>query len=143
MAIKLLVEDFEDVVVAEDDVEDATGEQLFKAMNSLCRFDLWARADVWVGRRNFEVSNADDVRQDKAYATMTLQHIMDRVGASASGFRLIVQKKEDRQSEGPAGPYPPQNPGLRPRHGPDYGGFETPAGPGVSLARMSGMLERV
>ena len=140
MAIKLLVEDFEDVVVVEDDVEAATGEELFKTMNSLCRFELWERADVWVDRRNFEVLNADDVRQDEAYAKRTLQHIMDT--EAGSGFRLIVQKKEDRQSEGPAGPYPPQNPGLRPRHGPDYDGFETPGGP-KSLARMRGMLAGV
>jgi hypothetical protein len=37
----------------------------------------------------------------------------------------------------------PKNPGLKPRAGPDYGGFETPGGPEKSLARMRGMLGRV
>ena len=141
MAIKLLVEDFEDVVVAEDDVEAATGEQLFKTMNSLCRFELWARADVFTGRRTYQVSDDRYGTANREDAKKLLQAIMVQVGAS--GFLLQVQKKEDEQIDGPEGTYAPENVGLRPLPGPRGDGLETPAGPEATLARIRGTLARV
>ena len=86
--------------------------------------------------------------QDQAFAKQSLQLIIDSLGRSEvpCEFTFQVWKKGEYEtnSDAPGGPVAPKNPGLRPgRHGPDYGGFETPGGPGVRLDRMRGTLGRV
>ena len=139
MHIRLRVEEHEeDEEVSEHEIEASTGEEVFQAMEALCRFELWARADVLAGRNHYEVSNDRDGTAKREDAKKVLQEIMEVVGAS--GFLLQVQKKEDEQSDGPAGPYRAEHPGFRPRSGPGGDGLETPAGPDATLARMRGVV---
>ena len=147
--VKLLVKDDENVIVVDDEIDGSvTGDQIFKEMNSRCAFGLWERADAMGPGVRFAVMNSRDAWQDQAYAKRVLQSIIDsltNIGGPRE-FTFQVRKKEefrDPAADSPGGPVAPKNPGLRPRHGPDYGGFATPGGPGVSLARMRGTLARV
>jgi hypothetical protein len=149
--IRLLVKDDDGVIVLDDEIEcSATGEQLFNEMNRRCEFRKWERADMWVDKAVFAVSNSGNALQDQAYAKEQLRKIIDSLPTSGEPCRLTVQvrKKDDvseyeTNSDTSGGPVAPKNPGLKPRHGPDYGGFETPEGPEGTLARMRGTLARV
>ena len=162
--IRLLVRDDQEVIVVDDEIEcSATGEQLFNEMNRRCEFRKWERADMWVDKEVFAVSNSGNLGQDQAYAKEQLRKIIDSLPTSGAPCRVIlqVQKKGDdseyQNSDAPGGPVAPKNPGLKPLAGPNYGGFETPGGPdkekakteglqkchAESLARMRGMLGRV
>ena len=146
--VKLVVKDDEDVTVVEDEIDGSVnGDQIFKEMNTRCAFGLWERADAMGPGVLFTVMNSGYAWQDQAYAKRILQDIIDRLDRAGvpCSFTFQVRKKGEYEtnSDAPGGPVAPKNPGLRPRHGPDYGGFETPGGPGVSLARMRGTLARV
>ena len=137
-----MVEDDDDETVAEDEIEASTGEEVFRAMEALCRFEDWERADVLTrGLKGMAQYQVSDDRSNREDAKKLLQAIMVQVGAS--GFLLQVQKKEDEQIDGPEGPYAPENVGLRPLPGPRGDGLETPAGPEATLARIRGTLARV
>ena len=148
--VRLLVKDDDDVVVVDDEIEcSATGEQLFNEINRRCDFGEWERADAFVNKVPYAVSNSRNTWQDnQAYAIGSLQRtigILPTIGAPCR-FTVQVRKKGEYEtnSDAPGGPVAQKNPGLRPgRHNPDYGGFETSAGPGVSLARMHRTLARV
>ena len=145
--VRLLVKDDDDVVVVDYEIEcSATGEQLFNEINRRCNFGNWERADALVDKVKFAVSNSGNTWQDQAYAKRALQSIIDSLPTIGAPCRFTVQVRKkgeyETNSGAPGGPVAPKNPGLRPRQGPDYGGFETPAGP-KSLARMRGMLARV
>jgi len=120
------------------------GAQIFKLMNSRCGFALWEWA----------VLETRGGRRDTVYAGFTreagiarsIQRIIDRARSTPSAqpcvFTLEVRKKREViRGDGPRGPIPAPHPRIGPLHGPDYGGFDTPAGP-KSLARMRGMLAR-
>jgi hypothetical protein len=145
----LVVKDCDDVTVVEDEIDGiVTGAQLFKEMNSRCEFGKWSRADALGPHVQFNVMKSHNQGDNEASATRILQDIIDSLVRAEvqCEFMFKVQKKEefrDAAADSPEGPEYPLNPGLRPRHGPDYGGFETPGGPQASLARMRGMLARV
>ena len=148
--VKLVVEDADGVTVVNDDYNGvASGAQIFNAMNSKCVFGLWASAEAAGPRVMCPVMNSLVPRMDQAFAIQSLQLIIDSLGRAEvpCEFTLKVCKKEesrDPNADSPEGPEYAPNPGLGPRrHGPDYGGYETPAGPGASLARMRGTLARV
>jgi len=134
--IRLLVRDDQEVIVVDDEIEcSATGEELFNEMNRRCEFGKWERADMWVDKAVFAVSNSGNASQDQAYAKAALQNVIAGLPTLVAPCRLTlqVQKKGDdsdyQNSDAPGGPVAPKNPGLQPLAGPNYGGFETPAGP--------------
>ena len=147
--IRLVVKDDDDVTVVDDEIDGSVnGDQIFKEMNTRCAFGLWERADAMGPAVRCPVMNSEYTRQDQAFAKQSLQLIIDSLGRSEvpCEFTFQVQKKEefrDPAADSPGGPVAPKNPGLRPGRGPDLGGYETPAGPGASLARMRGTLARV
>ena len=140
--VRLVVKDDDDVTVVDDEIDgDATGDQIFRAMISLCPFGLWDFAYLVSSESRYTVWHSGHIPprgEGDESVTEVLQRIMDRLPPSEElcRFTLEVQKRGDRRSNGPSDPDPVRNPGLRPRHGPDYGGFET-------LARMRGTLARV
>ena len=146
--VKLVVLDDEDVTVVEDEIDGSVnGDQIFKEMNTRCAFGLWERADALVDKEKFAVSNSSNTWQDQTYAKEDLQRIIGILPTIGAPCRFTVQVRKkgeyETNSDAPGGPVAPKNPGLRPRQGPDDDGFETPAGLGVSLARMRGMLSRL
>ena len=146
--IRLVVKDDDDVTVVEDEIDGSvTGDQIFNAMNSRCAFGLWERADAMGPAVRCPVMNSLFAGQDQAFAKQSLQLIIDSLGRAEvpCEFTFQVWKKGEYEtnSDAPGGPVAPKNPGLRPGRGPDLGGYETPAGPGASLARMRGTLARV
>ena len=147
--VRLVVKDDEDVTVVEDEIDvSVTGDQIFNAMNSRCAFGLWEKADAMGPGVRCAVMNSEYAWQYEAYAKRNLQNIIDSLGRAGvpCEFTFQVRKKEefrDPATDSPGGPVAPKNPGLRPRHGPDYGGFETPGGPGASLARMRGVVSLI
>ena len=148
--IRLVVKDDDDVTIVDDEIDGrVNGDQIFNEMNTRCAFGLWERADAMGPGVRCAVMNSTSAWQDQAYAKRVLQSIIDsltNIGGPRE-FTFQVQKKEefrDPATDSPGGPLAPKNPGLGPRrHGPDLGGYETPAGPGASLARMRGTLARV
>ena len=148
MAIKLVVEDADGATVVNDDYDGAaTGDLIFRAMNLKCPFGLWASAEALGPHVKGPVMNSLFPRMNETFAKQSLQQIIDSLGRAEvpCEFTFQVRKKQelrDPAADSPSGPAPSTNPGLRPGHGPDYGGFETPGGP-KSLARMRGMLTGV
>ena len=120
------------------------GAQIFKIMNSRCGFALWQWA-VLETRGGRDTVYAGVTREPGVQRS--IQRILDRDRLTPSTepgvFTLEVRKIRERRGDGPPDPESAPHPGLRPGHGPDYGGYETPAGPGASLARMRGTLARV
>ena len=146
--VKLVVIDDQDVTVMENELDGGVnGDQIFKEMNSRYDWRLWEQADAIGPGVYCTVMNSAYAYQDQVYAKGILQDIIDRFGRAGvpCEFTFQMRKKGEYEtnSDAPGGPAPSTNPGLRPRHGPDYGGFETPGGPGASLARMRGTLARV
>ena len=149
-SVKLVVEDADGATVVNDNYDGvATGDQIFRAMNSKCVFREWSLAEALGPHVKFTVMNSRDPRHNEAHAKRVLQDIIDslaRMGAACE-FTFKVWKNEesrDPNADSPEGPEYALNPGLGPkRNGPDYGGYETPAGPGASLDRMRGTLARV
>ena len=146
--VRLVVKDDDDVTVVDDEIDGSvTGVQLFKAMNVHCAFGQWLKVESLGPNVKFTVMNSRDSWHNEACAKRVLQEIIDslvRAGVPCQ-FTFKVQKKaefRDPAADSPEGPEYALNPGLRPRHGPDYGGFETPGGP-KTLARMRGMLAGV
>ena len=146
--VRLVVKDDDDVTVVDDEIDGSVnGDQIFNSMNSRCAFGLWERADAMGPAVRFAVMNSTYAWQDQAFAKQSLQNIIDSLGRAGvpCEFMFKVQKKEefrDPVADSSEGPEYALNPGLRPRHGPDYGGFETPGGP-KSLDRMRGMMTGV
>ena len=147
--VRLVVKDDDDVTVVDDEIDGSVnGDHIFNAMNSRCDFGLWERADAMGPAVRFAVMNSTYAWQDQAFAKQSLQNIIDSLGRAGvpCEFTFQVRKMPEygTNSDAPGGPVAPKNPGLGPRrHGPDLGGYETPAGPGASLARMRGTLARV
>ena len=148
--VKLVVIDDQDVTVMENELDGSVnGDQIFKEMNSRYDWRLWEQADAIGPGVYCTVMNSQYAYQNQGYAKGILQDIIDRFGRAGvpCEFTFQVRKKEefrDPATDSPGGPLAPKNPGLGPRrHGPDLGGYETPAGPGASLARMRGTLARV
>ena len=147
--VRLLVKDSNGIETMNEVVPDeemkgiVDGAKIFNVMNFHCGFALWQWAvlETRGGR-------------DTVYAGVTcepgvqrsIQRILDRDRLTPSTepgvFTLEVRKIRERRGDGSPGPESVPHPGIRPRHGPDYGGFETPGGP-KSLARMRGMLAGV
>ena len=147
--VRLVVKDDDDVTVVDDEIDGSVnGDHIFNAMNSRCDFGLWERADAMGPGVLFTVMNSEYPWQNQAWAKQILQDIIQRLGLAGDPceFTFQVRKMPEygTNSDAPGGPLAPKNPGLGPRrHGPDLGGYETPAGPGASLARMRGTLARV
>ena len=120
------------------------GAQIFKIMNSRCGFALWQWAvfETRAGRRDQVYSGFSR----EAGITRAIQRNLDGERSIPSTeprvFTLEVRKKREvRRLDVTRGPESAPHPGIGPLHGPDYGGFDTPAGP-KNLARMRGMLAR-
>ena len=145
--VRLVVKDDDNVTVVEDEIDGSVnGDQIFKEMNTRCAFGLWERADAMGPAVRCPVMNSVFAGQDQAFAKQSLQLIIDSLGRAEVPCEFTFQVRKmteyETNSDAPGGPVAPKNPGLRPGHGPDYGGFATPGGP-KSLARMRGMLTGV
>ena len=147
--VRLLVKDSNGIetmneVVPDEEIKGIVdGTQIFNIMNSRCGFDLWQWAVLETrGGRNTVYAGVTREPGVKR----SIQRILDRDRLTPSTepcvFTLEVRKERERPGPGPRDPESAPHPGIRPLYGPDYGGFETPAGP-KSLARMRGMLARV
>jgi hypothetical protein len=136
--VKLVVLDSAGTRVLDDEVEGiASGEDILNTMKSSCGFALWASAVAGTSEQMYTVYSGTE-RQENVKQDM--QVIINRLPVEGQcTFTLEVKKQGDRRSAGPPGPSPEPNPGLKPRAGPNYDGFETPAGP-KQLARMRGLL---
>jgi hypothetical protein len=148
--VRLVVKDWHGIetmteVVPDEEIQGIVdGAKIFKIMNSRCGLALWQTA----------IMATRGGRRDTVYAGVTreagivrsIQRNLDRVRSTPSTepcvFTLEVRKKREvLRGDGAGGPESARHPGIGPLHGPDYGGFDTPAGP-KSLARMRGMLAR-
>ncbi len=146
--VKLVVEDCQgsrtmNEVVPDEEINGIVdGAQIFNIMNSHCGFALWEWPVLETrGRQRYTVYSGFS---RELGVQKSIQRIVDRDRSTPSTgpcvFTLEVRKKHERPGNGPRDPESAPHPGIRPVHGPDYGGFETPVGPEKSLDRMRGIL---
>lgn len=130
----------------------ATGQELFRMLNSRCEFAKWSEAHAWLDNTSFDIFYEFNPGDDQASATRALTRLRNvMVNYTGDWFRCLIELRkrmdDNTSSDGPDGPTYQIHPGIRGGRGP---GMEQPGsyvmrphGPdGHTLAEMRTLLQQ-